>query len=570
MKKNYLLSIIVIGLITLSLYSTYAMFTVSIETNDIVKLSASTLPTSTEIVEYERVTIGSNEKKTIEFTVTNNTNGSLYYGVWYEMINPTSINDSIIIGKKEDTLNDTLGQLSSNSNAKVSFIIENKTSSSIIINIGVGYSTTSSLNLPTNRYLITEIYLNNLDESGANPPDLLEGLIPIMYKEEKWVKADEANKQAEYQWYDYDSQMWANAVLVTDASRTTYENAELGTEINESDVLAYYVWVPRYKYKLFNAKKTAGVDSYSARTAGIDIVFESGTLSTGTVSCTVANDGTESCENAENGEYYTHPAFTFGEVELTGIWVGKFELTGSTTTPTIKPNVSSLRNISVSTIYNTIAKISESSNAYGTNSMEADSHMMKNMEWGAVAYLSNSKYGRCIDGSCTEIGINNNSSYTTGCGAAPGSGSSSSCNAYTTETGMLASTTGNVYGIYDMSGGAYEYVMGNMVNSSGNFYASNSGFSSAPEIKYYDKYPYSTSTTAGTRGHLGDATSEVVVSGNTGWNSDYAYFVYSNYPWFYRGGGYNYGSGSGAFNLYDRTGYADSFGAGRAVLVRRD
>ena len=158
MKKNYLLGLIVLGLISLSVYSTYAMFTSSVETNDIVSLSASTLPTNSEIVEYERLTIKSKEKKVIEYTVNNNTDNSLYYGVWYEMVNPSSINDDIVIGKSEDTTNDTLGQLSSRSNAKVLFVIENKSSSNIVVNVGVGYSETSSLNLPTNRNLITEIY----------------------------------------------------------------------------------------------------------------------------------------------------------------------------------------------------------------------------------------------------------------------------------------------------------------------------------------------------------------------------------------------------------------------------
>ena len=158
MKKNYLLGLIVLGLISLSVYSTYAMFTASVETNDIVSLSASTLPTNSEIVEYERLTIKSKEKKVIEYTVNNNTDNSLYYGVWYEMINPSSINDNIVIGKSEDTQSDTLGQLSSGSNAKVLFVIENKTDSNIVVNVGVGYSETSSLNLPTNRHLITEIY----------------------------------------------------------------------------------------------------------------------------------------------------------------------------------------------------------------------------------------------------------------------------------------------------------------------------------------------------------------------------------------------------------------------------
>ena len=163
MKKNYLLGVIVLGLISLSVYSTYAMFTASVETNDIVSLSASTLQTESEIVEYERLTIKSKEKKVIEYTVNNNTDNSLYYGVWYEMINPSSINDDIVIGKSEDTTNDTLGQLSSGGNAKVLFVIENKTDSNIVVNVGVGYSSTSSLNLPTNRNLITEIY-----KSGFN------------------------------------------------------------------------------------------------------------------------------------------------------------------------------------------------------------------------------------------------------------------------------------------------------------------------------------------------------------------------------------------------------------------
>ena len=173
MKKNYLLGLIVIGLISLSVYSTYAMFTASVETNDIVSLSASTLPTNSEIVEYERLTIKSKEKKVIEYTVNNNTDNSLYYGVWYEMVNPSSINDDIVIGKSEDTTNDTLGQLTRGSNAKVLFVIDNKSSSNIVINVGVGDSETSSLNLPTNRNLITEEYVDVLLAT-----EYIESLLP--------------------------------------------------------------------------------------------------------------------------------------------------------------------------------------------------------------------------------------------------------------------------------------------------------------------------------------------------------------------------------------------------------
>ena len=158
-KKNYLMLIIVIGLISLSLYSTLAMFTASVNTNDIVNLTASTLPTDTEIIEYERVSVKAGEEKTVEFTVNNTTSNSLYYGVWYEMVNPSSITDDVIVAKLQETVDSETGQLSTGGSAKVSLIIKNKSSSGAIVNIGVGYSSTSSLNLPINRYLVTETYL---------------------------------------------------------------------------------------------------------------------------------------------------------------------------------------------------------------------------------------------------------------------------------------------------------------------------------------------------------------------------------------------------------------------------
>lgn len=86
---------------------------------------------------------------------------------------------------------------------------------------------------------------------------------------------------------------------------------------------------------------------------------------------------------------------------------------------------------------------------------------MKNSEWGAVAYLTQSAYGR----NGNEIAINQCSNYYTGAG--PGKDNNTYAYnkntfendyAWNTEQGKLASTTGNIYGIYDMAGGAWEYV----------------------------------------------------------------------------------------------------------------
>ena len=239
MKKNYLLGLIIIGLISLSVYSTYAMFTSSVETNDIVSLSASTLPTESEIVEYERLTIKSKEKKVIEYTVNNNTNNSLYYGVWYEMINPSSINDDIVIGKSEDTTNDTLGQLSSRSNAKVLFVIENKTDSNIVVNVGVGYGETSSLNLPTNRYLITEVY-----SSGILATEYIESLLP---SNPTTMNNDDPDGNVRYMganpnnYVRFNNELW-RIIGVFDVSSTSGGLTEKRLKIIRAESIGNYSW----------------------------------------------------------------------------------------------------------------------------------------------------------------------------------------------------------------------------------------------------------------------------------------------------------------------------------------
>ena len=155
MKKNYLLIIIIIGLIILSLYSTYAMFTETVETDEIINMNASVLPLESKIVEYEQITINGNEAKSIMVNISNSTESNLYYGVWYEMVNPTSINSNIEIAKLTSSTDSTQGQINVGIEKNVKIVIKNTGSSSITVNVGVGYSLTSSLELPTNRYVIT-------------------------------------------------------------------------------------------------------------------------------------------------------------------------------------------------------------------------------------------------------------------------------------------------------------------------------------------------------------------------------------------------------------------------------
>ena len=380
---------------------------------------------------------------------------------------------------------------------------------------------------------------NNLDTSGANEPELASNMIPVYYDEteEVWKKADKYNSKEEYRWYSYESSgeykgRWANAVTVKEANRQTYLNATPGTTISMDDINTMWVWIPR-----FNAVTPSNYNGGTAASPGaIDVTF------------------VKSNETAID-------AFTFGNKELSGFWYGKFEIGGtlasSCTNETcnvsnivVKPNVSSLRNQTVSSFFFASRSMEQTGNSFGFVSSEVDTHMSKNNEWGAVAYLTQSIYGRCANSTiCTEIGINNNSNFITGYGAPAGSSDSVTNGAYNTTLGKDASTTGTIYGIYDMSGGGWEYVMGVYSNT-----ISTSGFSSLPDSKYYNNYTETSYT-----GHALTETNN--------WYSDYASFVNSYSSWFFRGGRYNISTNAGVFNFNRYIGYSDSSYSSRLVIT---
>ena len=397
-------------------------------------------------------------------------------------------------------------------------------------------------------------YLTPIDTSGANAPVLASNMIPVYYDEtnEVWKKANKDNTDRTNPWYSYNSTgeykgRWANAVTVTETSRETYLNAEPGTTISMDDINTMWVWIPR-----FNAVTPSNYNGGTRDNPGaINVTF------------------VKESETAID-------AFTFGTKSLSGFWYGKFEtshttLASSTTKNNlgctnetcsnangliIKPSVTSLRYNSISNFFCASRSMEQTGNSFGFVSNEVDTHMSKNNEWGAVAYLTQSIYGRCTSStSCTEVGINNNTSYITGYGAPAGSGTSVTNGTYNTTLGKNASTTGTIYGIYDMSAGAFDYVMGVLADSNGNprsgYNSSyNSGFTgmlgdgttytgiSFPDSKYYNLY---TSDEA----YTGHALTETEY-----WYWDDAIFVDSNSPWFIRGGHYdgNYYAGVFYFN----------------------
>ncbi|MDR2064001.1 MAG: hypothetical protein LBQ02_04450, partial [Candidatus Nomurabacteria bacterium] len=443
-------------------------------------------------------------------------------------------------------------------------------------------------------------------------------------------------------WCDYVAQRWCNAVTLVshknpsangqtfntyDADGTRHTDgtgtytprdwyilhAPVGTEVSEDDILGYWVYIPRFAYQVnrlsatdpavcAGGSTTSGTCSDSGYYQGtFDIVFQKRGTSYCSPSVKPTAGSTTKCTPTASGHWATHPAFTIGSTELAGLWVGKFETTGSTTAPTVKPNLKSQAGFdAIGTRYD-IAGSAGKTKPTGSNNttitqnnqnfQRFNTHQQKNVEWGAVAYLSASAYGtndakvlinsavksNLQDGNGSVVGrgitgcgprttaVTDDNSYsitdtnTTGAVACMYNGVSHS---YDTSIGVLASTTHNVYGVYDMNGGEWESVLGYNGSISD---MSNPDFSSQnPNTNLVNFYPSSVfngvdelannsfCTWQYCGGHaLHEVRSAKTISAyNQSWGSDGASFVFNDgqgYRWFIRGGFASHGDGSGVW-----------------------
>ena len=479
---------------------------------------------------------------------------------------------------------------------------------------------------------------------GVNKPELMQGMKAIKFTDptgnaEGTVQAV-ANGNETTDWYDYSSKKWANA---------------------QTEDGSMWVWIPRYAYKVNANTKTFDVVFLIGTT---DDYYENGVRKT-------AKRQTKVDETVDTTTGYTvHPAFTnessIGYAnggwnqELAGIWVAKFEAGYATSNGNNAPKKASSVNYSQTSVwasgyetggkdgalparnwmdgvyestktsikyptfqglaysmnyinhndaFNISRALTESGNIYGLSSATTDSHLMKNSEWGAVAYLAQSKYG--LNG--TNIYINNAnlrnsqiSAYAiTGCAGETedaaelgvkidnstkkpvSTDNTKKIYTWTQANGTKASSTGTIYGVYDMSGGTWERTAGLVNNGNENLAtygqsllnALNNGKSS----KYVTAYPFDssvdknganidTASTANWKANTkiyGDGIRETSTAGTgkTSWYTDYSYFPAVDSPFSERGGRYWNGEGAGLF-YFDCNSGGSGFNNGfRSVLV---
>ena len=456
-----------------------------------------------------------------------------------------------------------------------------------------GDTQVANLTFSTNYGKIDVIWLDTVNNviSEPNAPILDDGsnkMTPVVYDEtaQNFVTATSTSKGV---WYDYNGEEDGESVV----QGNKWANA---TTANGS----YFVWIPRYAYRI------TYYDSETSTTpTGFYDGFGQWKASTGEIRLEL-DTGIETVQYGKE-KYIVHPAFETNldnggwDRDIKGFWCAKYEAVSKNSELCFIPDVESWRYQNIGQQYTTAINATYGYTISNANTDEIKSfmysHMMKNSEWGAVAYLTQSKYGR----NGKEIDINNSSSFITGNGGESTNAryASVTTNAYNTVKGIKASTTGNVYGIYDMSGGALEHValfnskddrgrfsrngwetVGNIAGIK-NTVNSETKLTSAISTKYATKYDNKTTSYYGnsiiyTVGKIGDATKEVNTGGsqslsNTNqyynWFSDCPYLTSSDYPFAKRGGYYNNGSNAGIFSASDDIGYSGSYGSFRSVLV---
>ena len=167
-KESYLLIVIIVGILSLCMYSSFALFSLEKTTSkDIVTMkAASNIETTLKIYEYKKVTVPAGSNTSVMVNVNNDTGGSIYYGVFYEMVSPSTKTDDIGIYKIDWSANATSGSITNGSILPVELLVINNTSSEITLNIGVAGSDSNELGLTDGKTLITETFNTGNEPSG--------------------------------------------------------------------------------------------------------------------------------------------------------------------------------------------------------------------------------------------------------------------------------------------------------------------------------------------------------------------------------------------------------------------
>lgn len=138
-KQIYMLIIIIVGIIALSVYPTYAIFIFEGETSNIVNIhTPNSLTISTDMYEYKQITVPKNSTVTTDIDIYNTYNYELCYSIWYKVINQIDEKKDLVTIYQKTANNLTAsGTIGSMENTRVTLLIINDNDTDIKINIGL-------------------------------------------------------------------------------------------------------------------------------------------------------------------------------------------------------------------------------------------------------------------------------------------------------------------------------------------------------------------------------------------------------------------------------------------------
>jgi len=187
-KQIYLLTIIIVGIIALSVYSTYALFTFESSTSDVVTIhTPKSLNISENVYEYQQLTLEPNKVTTTDIDIYNSFEHEVCYSVWYKIVGDKDTEAKVQIFEKSNETLTSSGVLAPKGTIRVNIVIINDNKEQIKVNIGtIGSQKQESrctLNLSDDKHVISSSYKQfdglstKLIEDNKNPKEIEENYL---------------------------------------------------------------------------------------------------------------------------------------------------------------------------------------------------------------------------------------------------------------------------------------------------------------------------------------------------------------------------------------------------------
>ena len=156
-KQIYLLLVAIFGILALSVYSTYAIFTLEKSTDNIVSIrTPNNLKIAASTYEYKQVIVPKDSYITTDFDIYNNLEDELCYSVWYKTVGNET--DKIKVYENTTDSLTTSSTISPLASKRIKLLITNDSDNDLKVNIGLVYEKnegTCALNIGSDRLLIT-------------------------------------------------------------------------------------------------------------------------------------------------------------------------------------------------------------------------------------------------------------------------------------------------------------------------------------------------------------------------------------------------------------------------------